>query len=380
VLVSLDDFAAASRSVLPRQLYNYIKGGAFREITLKANTEDFNLLRLRQSILRDVSQIDTSASLFGQTLGLPLVLAPIGLGGMVATRGEAKAFRAVAKKGVAMCLSTMSVCSAAETAGAANGNLWFQLYMMRDRGAVKELMARARAAGVSKLVVTVDLPVAGIRYSEMRNSRFGAIGLRAKLRTYAGVLNRPRWALTAGLAGRPHTFGNLDGIAPDSRILGDFWPWAAQNFDASVTWRDLAWLSAQWDGDVVVKGILTPDDAQHAMDHGAQGIVVSNHGGRQLDGVPSTIRSLPDVAAKVGERIPIILDGGIRSGLDLLKALSLGASAVMVGRPWVYALALEGERGVSRMIDILEHELRTGMALVGCTRVSELNHQTVMTA
>ena len=375
---SISDYRELARRRLPRQLFDYIDGGSFEEVTLAANRTDLLALRLRQRVMRDVSQTDTSAKVLGQTIKLPLALAPIGLAGLMARRGEVQAARAAEKAGVPFCLSTVSLCSIEEVRQATTAPFWFQLYMMRDRGYVRELLQRAEAAGCSALVFTLDLAVMGSRYRDSRNGMNGGLTLAGKLAKAWDTARRIGWLRDVALGGRPLVFGNLAAAVPDGRNLFDFKRWVDAQFDASVTWRDLDFVRQNWRGPIILKGILDADDARSAADSGAEAIIVSNHGGRQLDGAPSSIAALPGIVDAVGERLEVFMDSGIRSGQDIAKALALGARAAMIGRPWIWALAARGECGVTAVLDILARELQVTLALLGEARADKLDSQALV--
>jgi len=361
------DFRATARRRLPRVLFDYIDGGSYAETTLAANVADLQAVTLRQRVLKDVSKLSLRTELFSQQLAMPVVLAPVGLAGMYARRGETQAARAAKNAGVPFCLSTMGVCDVAEVAAAATAP-WFQLYMVRDRGFMAEVLARAREAGSPVLVFTVDLPVPGARYRDARNGMIASTG-GERVRQALDGLAHPSWLLDVWLRGRPHTLGSVASAETDLKRLPAFWGWVIRNFDPSVTWDDLDWIRQHWTGPIVIKGVLDAEDAREAARCGAEGIVVSNHGGRQLDGTSSAIAALPAVVDAVGGDLAVLMDGGIRSGLDVLKALALGARACLVGRPWAWALGARGEAGVTRMLAILRQELSVAMSLTGCTDV-----------
>ncbi len=366
------DYREMARRRLPRFLFEYIDGGSYAEVTLRRNVEDLAAIALRQRVLRDVSSIDLSVELFGRKQALPLALAPIGLAGMNARRGEVQAARAAAAAGVPFCLSTVSACSLGEVAAGSGAPFWFQLYMIRDRAFMRDLLAQAAAAQCPALVFTVDMPVPGSRYRDYRSGLAGAPGFAGAARRFGQALLRPAWAWDVGLRGRPHALGNVAPVLGPDSGLEDFFAWMRANFDPSVTWKDLEWVRAQWRGPLIVKGILDADDARAAAQAGADGIVVSNHGGRQLDGTPSTARALPPIVDAVGERLTVLADGGVRSGLDALRLLALGARGVLLGRAWAYALGARGEAGVAHLLELLAAELRVAMALTGCTRIADL--------
>lgn len=370
---SVSDYRALAEAKLPRPLFDYIDGGAYEEVTLAANRSDFLDIRLKQRVMRDVSSIDLSTSLFGQSLAMPAALAPIGLGGLMARRGETQAVRAAEAAGVPFCLSTVGLCSLEEVAAAASKPFWFQLYMMRDRGYVKELLQRAKAVGCSALVFTVDLAVVGARYRDARNGMFGGLSAKGNLIKALDIISHFGWVRDVALGGKPLIFGNLAAYVPDARRLTDFRAWVDKQFDPSVTWDDIAWLRTQWDGPLIIKGVLEADDARAAVAAGADGLVVSNHGGRQLDCVASGIAALPAVVEAVGDRCTVLMDGGVRSGQDIVKALAYGAQAVMLGRPWIFALAARGESGVRQVLDIMKREMNVSLALTGLTRTRDVS-------
>ena len=372
-IASISDYRAAARRRLPRFLFDYIDGGSYAETTLRRNVADLADVALRQRVLRDVSAIDLSAELFGRRQALPVVLAPIGLAGMNARRGECQAVRAAERAGIPFTLSTVGACSIGEVAAAAPAPFWFQLYMIRDRAFMKDLLSAAREAGCSALVFTVDMPVPGSRYRDYHSGLAGASGPVGAARRFGQALARPRWAWDVGVRGRPHTLGNVAPVLKGRTGLEDFFAWMRGNFDPSVSWRDLEEIRAEWDGPLIVKGILDAEDAREAAALGADGLVVSNHGGRQLDGVPSSARALPAIADAVGDRLTLLADGGIRSGLDVVRMLALGARGVMLGRAWAWALAAGGERGIVHMLEIIAAEMRVAMALTGVTQVGNID-------
>jgi len=363
------DYRAAARRRLPKVLFEYIDGGSYAETTLAANVDDLERLKLRQRVLRDVSKLAMGTELFGQNLSMPVILAPIGLGGMYARRGEVQAARAAKAAGVPFALSTVGVCTIEEVAAAATAP-WFQLYMIRDRGFMAEVLARAQQARCPVLLFTVDLPLPSARYREVR-SALAATDLRSQIRRAVDGLAHPAWLIDVQLRGRPHSLGNVAAAGGELKNLGQFQHWIGRNFDPSVTWRDIAWVRDRWKGPIVLKGILDPEDAREAVRCGADGVLVSNHGGRQLDGVASSISALPAIVQQVGGELTVLMDGGVRSGLDVLKALAAGARACLVGRAWAWALGARGEAGVAHMLAILRRELRVAMSLTGCTDVRQ---------
>ncbi len=375
---SVGDYRELARRHLPRQLFDYLDGGAYAESTLAANVRDLAALQLRQRVLRDVSGLTLSTTVLGQALSMPVVLGPVGLAGMFATRAEVQAARAAESAGVVFCESTVSICSVEEVAAAVAGPVWFQLYVMRDRSYAEDLMSRASAVGCPVLVLTVDLPTVGSRYRDTRNGMSGPPTLRGRVLRGLDLGLHPTWARDVGIRGRPHTFGNLEKAVPGAVSPTEFSAWVDAQFDPSVTWDDLDWVRRNWPGRLVLKGILDPDDARRAADSGVDGIVVSNHGGRQLDDTPSTIRALGPVVDAVGDRLEVLVDGGIRSGLDVVKALALGARACLLGRAWAWPVAAAGERGVTHALSVIRDELRVALSLTGVTDVADLDRSVLV--
>ena len=370
---SVGDFREAARRRLPRFLFEYIDGGSYGEVTLGRNVDDLAAIALRQRVLRDVSRLDLTTTLFGQSLALPVALAPIGLAGLNARRGECQSVRAANAAGIPFTLSTVSACDIGEVARASRAPFWFQLYMIRDRAFMRDLLAQAGSAGCSALVFTVDMPVPGSRYRDYRTGLAGAPGLAGAARRTLQAIARPRWAWDVGVRGRPHALGNVASVLSGKSGIEDFFAWMRANFDPSIDWRDLDFIRSEWKGPLIIKGLLDPDDAREAAELGADGIVVSNHGGRQLDGVLSTARALPPIVDAVGDRLTILADGGVRSGLDVVRMLALGAKGVLLGRAWAYALAARGEAGVARLLQLIEAEMRVAMALTGARCIADIN-------
>ena len=376
VPASYADYRREAERRLPTQLFHYVDGGAYAEHTLGRNVEDFEKLQLKQRVMHDVSRVDPSDSIFGYEMTIPAALAPIGLGGMMARRGEVQAKRAADAFGIPFTLSTVSICSLEEVAAVSDKPFWFQLYMLKDRGAVTHILDRAKASGVRTLIFTVDLPVLGARYRDVRNGMGGGTTVWGRLRSGTlDYLAHPRWAVDVGLKGKPHTFGNLDDFVTKATTLADFKAWIDGQLDATVTWKDIEWLRAAWDGELIIKGILSTEDAIAAFDAGADGIVVSNHGGRQLDSVSSTIAILPRVLDAVGGRGTVIIDSGIRTGQDILKAKALGADMTLIGRPWVYANAARGEQGIRNLLSAMKGEMQVSMALTGVNTIQEVDQR-----
>ncbi|UAK25033.1 FMN-dependent L-lactate dehydrogenase LldD [Sphingomonas nostoxanthinifaciens] len=374
------DYRELARRRLPPFLFEYIDGGSYAEVTLKRNVAELEQIALRQRVLTDVSRIDVSTELFGRRQALPVALAPIGLAGMNARRGEVQAARAAEAAGIPFCLSTVSACPLDEVAAAVSEPFWFQLYMIRDRGFMRELLGKAKAAGCSTLVFTVDMPVPGSRYRDYHSGLAGAPGMAGALRRMWQGVTHPRWAWDVGVHGRPHQLGNVAPVLGKNTGLEDFFAWMRNNFDPTVSWADLDFIRETWDGPLVIKGILDAEDARAAVTLGADGIVVSNHGGRQLDGVPSTARALPPIVDAVAGKLTILADGGVRSGLDVVRMLALGADGVLLGRAWIYALAGGGQAGVAHMLKLVEAEMRVAMALTGCTDIRAIDRSRLVAA
>lgn len=373
IAASPNDFRALARRRLPRFLFDYIDGGSYGEATLQRNIDDLASLSLRQRVLSDVSTINLGTELFGRQYSLPIVLGPVGLAGMNARRGEAQAARAADAAGIAFCLSTVSVCPLNEIKAAVVAPFWFQLYMVRDRGFVTSLMQQAEAAGCNVLVFTVDMPMPGARYRDRRSGLSGTPGWRGALRRAAQATTHPRWAWDVGLRGRPHHLGNVTPILDGKTGIEDFLGWMAANFDPSVSWDDIAYIRKHWPHKLVIKGILDAEDARIANGVGADGIVVSNHGGRQLDSVVSTAKALPAIVDAVGGDLTILADGGVRSGLDTIKMLALGADGILLGRSWAYALAAGGQAAITQLIDLFAAEMKIALALTGTCKVSAIS-------
>lgn len=370
---SVADYRALARRRLPRMFFEYIDGGSYAEATLRRNVEDLEAIALRQRVMRDMTRLDMTVETLGQRLAMPVGLAPVGMAGMYGRRGETQAARAAAAVGLPFCLSTMGVCSIEEVSGAAGAAPWFQLYMLKDRGYMRELLARAKAAACPVLVFTVDLPIPGARYRDVRSGFTGSSGLSGAVNTAWQGVTHPAWLWDVWAKGRPHTLGSVAAALQGGRSVTDFLGWIARNFDRSVTWADLDWVRETWDGPIVIKGVLDVEDARDAVKAGVQGLVVSNHGGRQLDGVRSSISALPPIVDAVGGDLEVYMDGGVRSGLDVLKALSLGAKACFIGRAWAYALGAGGQATVEKMLGTLRSELAVAMILTGCTDVRQAN-------
>jgi L-lactate dehydrogenase (cytochrome) len=377
IISSASDYREAARRKLPRFLFDYIDGGAYAEHTLRANSADLTGISLRQRILKNVETLSLETTLFDQPLSMPIILAPVGLTGMFARRGEVQAVKAAENKGIPLCLSTVSVCSIEEVSAQSQQSIWFQLYVLKDRGFMRNALERAKAAGVKNLVFTVDMPTPGARY---RDAHSGMSGPFASSRRMLQAMTKPDWAFNVGLMGRPHDLGNISKYLGKAVTLEDYMGWLANNFDPSISWSDLEWIREFWKGPMIIKGILDPQDARDAVSFGADGIVVSNHGGRQLDGVLSTTRALPPIMQAISNDLTVLVDSGIRSGLDVVRMLALGAKGVLLGRSMAYALAADGQRGVENMLDIFAKEMRVAMTLTGVTSISQIDESTLVNA
>ncbi len=372
-LRSSDDIFRIANRRLPPFLREYVNGGSYTEHTLRRNVADLRAIELRQRVLNDVSSIDLKARLFGTEYAMPVGLGPIGISGMLARRGEVQAATAAEKAGLPFCLSTVSICSLEEVQASLTRPFWFQLYVIRDRAFMNDLLERAKAANCSALLFTVDMPLPGIRYRDFRSGMSGTSGFPALVRRTWQAVRKPQWAFDVGLLGRPHTLGNLVPVLGKNSGLEDYVGWLGRNFDPTVTWKDIEWVRSRWDKPLIIKGILDVDDARAAADAGADGIVVSNHGGRQFDGVRSTVRALPRIAETVGSRMSVLVDGGVRSGLDVLRMLCLGADGVLLGRAWAYALAAGGHDSVAAMLTTMAKELSAAMAMAGRPNIASLD-------
>lgn len=377
IISSALDYRAAAKRRLPPFLFHYIDGGAYDEATLQRNVEDLQGLALRQRVLQGVDAVELSTELFGEKLSLPLALAPVGLSGMYARRGEVQAARAAASRGVPFTLSTVSVCPIEEVQQQSTRPIWFQLYVLKDRGFMRSVLERAWAVGVRTLVFTVDLPIPGARY---RDAPSGLSGPNVVLRRALQAACHPRWAWDVGLRGRPHDLGNISAYLGKRVTLEDYVGWLGRNFDPGIAWPDLAWIRETWKGNLLLKGILDPEDAHEAVRLGADGIVVSNHGGRQLDGVLSSARAMPAIVEAVKGQLKILADSGVRSGLDVVRMLALGADAVLIGRPFAYALGAAGERGVAHVLDLIAGEMRVAMTLTGAKSIADISADNLVQA
>jgi L-lactate dehydrogenase (cytochrome) len=368
-MTCIEDLRQHARRKVPKMFFDYVEAGSYAQETLRANCADLERIKLRQRVLVDVSRRDLTTSIIGETVPLPLALAPIGLAGMQHRNGEIAACRAAQAAGIPFTLSTMSVCSIEDVAEAVDRPFWFQLYVMKDRGFARSLIERAAAAKCSALMLTIDLPVLGQRHCDVRNGL--SVPPEIKIRNVLDIMTKTRWAFGM-LRAKRKTFGNLAGYARSGTDMKSLSSWIATQFDPTLSWKDVEWIRSLWPGKLILKGVLDVDDARLAAKTGASALVVSNHGGRQLDGAPSSISALPKIVDAVGGEIEVMFDGGIRSGQDLMRALALGARSCLIGRAYIYGLGALGERGVGRAIDFLRKELDVTMALCGVNNVREI--------
>jgi L-lactate dehydrogenase (cytochrome) len=362
----IEDLRQHARRKVPKMFFDYVEAGSYAQETLRANRADLERIKLRQRVLVDVSRRDLTTTIIGEAVPLPLALAPIGLAGMQHPDGEIAACRAAQAAGIPFTLSTMSVCSIEDVAEAVDKPFWFQLYVMKDRGFARSLIERAAAAKCSALMLTIDLQVLGQRHCDVHNGL--SVPPEIKIRNVLDIMSKPSWAFGM-LGAKRKTFGNLSGYARSGTDVKSLSSWIATQFDPTLSWKDVEWIRDQWPGKLILKGVLDVDDARIAAKTGASALVVSNHGGRQLDGAPSSISALPKIVDAVGGEIEVMFDGGIRSGQDLMRALALGARSCLIGRAYIYGLGALGERGVARAIDLLRRELDVTMALCGVRKV-----------
>ena len=374
-MTCIDDLRQAAQRRVPRQFFEYADGGSYAEQTLRANRADLENIRFRQRILVDVSHRSTSTTILGEPVSLPLALAPIGLCGMQHGDGEILACRAAQAAGIPFTLSTMSICSIEDVAASVDKPFWFQLYVMKDRGFVKALIERAAAAKCSALVLTVDLQILGQRHRDIKNGM--TVPPEWTIGKIIDMASKPAWLRSVALAKR-RTFGNLVGHIGGMDDVNSLSKWIAGQFDETLNWKDVEWIAGLWGGKLILKGILDAEDAREAVKTGAAALVVSNHGGRQLDGAPSSIAALPPIAEAVGSSIEVLFDGGIRSGQDVLRAIALGAHACLSGRAYVYGLGAGGQQGVARAIEIIRNELNVSMALTGVNSIKEIDRRVIV--
>jgi L-lactate dehydrogenase (cytochrome) len=371
VINSVADLRAIARRRVPKSIFEYVDHGSYDELTWTRNRSDLEAIRFRQRVLVDVTAQSLRRDILGHSAAMPVAIAPTGMTGLLYRDGEICAAQAAEAFGIPFCLSTVSICSIEDVRAATRAPFWFQLYVMKDRGYTASLLDRAEAAGCPVLVLTVDIPVSGLRRRDAKNGL--AVPPRLTPRNLFDMATKPAW--TAGvMLGKRKTFGNLAAAMPHTGVA-TLSQWIQQQFDASVTWKDLEQIRARWKGKLVVKGILDPEDAKRVVEHGADALIVSNHGGRQLDGAPSTIAALPRIAAAVAGRCEILFDGGVRSGQDVLKAIALGANGTLIGRAFLYGLGAAGRRGVTQVLEIISREMQVTLALAGCNDVREVGPQ-----
>lgn len=364
------DYRRAAQRRVPRFLFDYLDGGAVTESTMRGNVEALQAIPLRQRVLQGGGTPTLETQVLGSRWEMPVALAPVGATGMYARRGEVQAARAAEKAGVPYTLSTVSVCSIEEVAKGAQGELWSQLYVLKDRGFMQNALERAWAAGMKTLVFTVDMPLPGSRY---RDRHSGMSGPHAKLRQAAQALMHPRWAFDVAFKGKPLSFGNIEAYTGHQMNMDDYMGFLAKNFDPSISWSELEWIRDSWKGNLIIKGLLDKEDARDAVRMGADGIIVSNHGGRQLDGAIPTAQALPRIVEAVGDELTVLADSGVRSGLDVVRMLALGAKGVLLGRAYAYALAAEGERGVSHLLELIAADMRVTMTLIGAHSPADIS-------
>ena len=369
-ITCIEDLRQLHKRRVPKAFFDYADRGSYSEETLRANHDDLQQIKFRQRILVDVSKRDLSTTILGEPASLPLILAPVGLLGMQHGDGEIHACRAAQAAGIPFTQSTMSICSIEDIAAAVDKPFWFQLYVMKDRGFIKSLIERAISAKCSALVLTVDLQVIGQRHADIKNGM--TVPPEWSLSKLFDFATKPAW-VAGVLRGKRRTFVNLVGHLKGSDDITALSTWIGTQFDTTLNWKDVDWIRSIWPGKLILKGILDIEDAEIAAKSGAQAIVVSNHGGRQLDGAPSSIEVLPEIVDTVGSQIEILFDGGIRSGQDVMRALALGAKSCMIGRAFAYGLGAAGEAGVAKAIDILRNELNTTMGLCGVNTIAEID-------
>ncbi len=370
VITNVEDLRQLARRRIPRALFDYVDRGSYDEISYRANSDELKAIRFRQRVLIDASNRSLATTMLGENVSMPVAIAPTGLTGLLHGNGEMLAAHAAEAAGIRYCLSTMSICSIEDVRSAVKGPFWFQLYVFRDRGFSESVIARAQAAGCTALFVTVDLPLRGQRHADLKNGL--EVPPRLTLRNAFDIVTKPAWALSV-LMGKRKSFGNIDEYLKNKGGVWAAGRWANDNFDSSLSWDDVNWVRKLWPGKLVLKGVLDAEDAKRAADMGADAIVVSNHGGRQLDGAPATITVLPRIVDAAGDRIEVLFDGGVRSGQDVLKALALGARGCMIGRAYLYGLAAMGEAGVAKALSLIGEELKVSMSLTGVRDVADVS-------
>ena len=371
-ITNIEDLRRIARKRIPRAIFDYVDSGAYDEITLNANRSELASIRFRQRVLIDTSRRTMETELLGEKLAMPLAIAPTGLTGLVHGNGEILAAKAAEAAGSIYTLSTMSICTIEDVAAAIKKPFWFQLYVFRDREFSKSVIARAKAAKCSALFVTVDLPIRGQRHPDIKNGL--TVPPRLTARNVFDIVTKPAWTMKV-LMGKRKSFGNVEAYLKKTPGLLGAGAWANNHFDQSLNWRDIDWIRSLWPGKLVLKGINDVDDAKTAVSAGVDGIVVSNHGGRQLDGAPATATTLPQIARAVGDRLEVLFDGGIRSGQDVLKALALGARGCLIGRAYLYGLAAMGEKGVATALDVIRKELDASMILTGVEDIRKVDER-----
>ncbi|MDP6573003.1 MAG: alpha-hydroxy acid oxidase [Rhodospirillales bacterium] len=369
-ITCIEDLRALARRKVPRSFFDYAEAGSYSEETLRANRADLERIKLRQRVMVDVSSRDTSTTMLGETVSLPLALGPVGMTGLLHGNGEILACRAAHAAGIPFTMSTVSICSIEDVAAAVDKPFWFQLYVMKDRGFVRSLIERAAAAKCGALMLTVDLQVLGQRHADIKNGL--SVPPALKVKNLIDMMTKPSWVFSV-LSGKRRTFGNLDGHVKGMEDVSSLAQWVGDQFDATLNWKDVEWIRSIWPGKLIIKGILDVEDAKLAAKTGATALVVSNHGGRQLDGAPSSISMLPEIAEAVGSEIEVMFDGGVRTGQDVLRALALGARSCFIGRAYIFGLGAGGEAGVAKAIDVIRKELDVSMALTGVKSVGDID-------
>jgi len=372
-ITNIEDLRVMARRRVPKALFEYVDGGSYDELTLRANRADLDAIRLRQRVMVDTSTRDLSTTMLGEKVAMPVAIAPTGLTGLIHGDGEILAARAAEAAGLKFCLSTLSICTIEDVASAVKRPIWYQLYVFKDRGFARAMIERASAVGCTTMFLTVDLPYRGQRHADIKNGL--TVPPRLTLRNCWDIATKPNWAMSV-LMGKRKSFGNLDsylgsqpGYAPSVLKTGS---WATSNSDQSLNWRDLDWIRERWTGKLVLKGILDAEDAKRAAEEGVDGIVVSNHGGRQLDGAAGSISALPYIVDAVGDRLEVLFDGGVRSGHDVFKALANGARGCLIGRAYLYGLAAMGEAGVAAALEVIRESFDNAMILTGTTAVNQI--------
>lgn len=376
-MTCVKDFRDLAQRRVPRMFYDYADSGSWTESTYRSNEVDFQRLQFRQRVAVNIEHRNLHSTMLGEKVAMPVAIAPTGLTGMQHADGEILGAKAAERFGIPFTLSTMSICSIEDIAAHTHKPFWFQLYVMRDRDFIGRLIDRAKAAGCSALVVTLDLQVLGQRHKDIKNGL--STPPKPTLMNLINLATKPRWCLNM-LGTKRRSFGNIVGHAKGVGDLSSLSSWTAEQFDPSLSWDDLEWIKKRWGGKIILKGVMDAQDARHAVDSGADALIVSNHGGRQLDGAPSSISALPQIAQAVGSHIEVLMDGGIRSGQDVLKAVALGAHGTFIGRSFLYALGAMGEEGVFRCLQLIANELDVSMAFCGRTRIQDVDRSILLNA